>query len=99
MARHFQYKETAVFTAMELVHASFRARNGIENNLLKSGGPVKLMRGCLCVSINIGSIFHLSGGSVKSLQASLCQERCRKQFSPLWMSYEPFSRQYVHIEI
>ena len=32
----------------------------------------KLMRGCLCVSINIGSIFHLSGGPVKLLQASLC---------------------------
>ena len=93
--------------SVKLVQACLSAGKARQKNFHHSGGPVKLVQSCLSASKDRESSFHHCGGPKKLVLACLsegkvreseareilfkCQQRQRKQFSPLWRSCEALS--------
>ena len=74
---------------VKLVQACLYTRKDLESSLHHSWGPVRLVQACLRGRKDLESWFHRRGSPVRLVQdCFMCQQRSRKQFSPLCSSCE-----------
>ena len=73
---------------MKHLPACLSAREDREGSFHHGRGPMRLMQACSSARKTSIRSFNLRGGAVKHLHACLSARRWRKQFSPLWRTFE-----------